>query len=126
MDRQVAELRYSQWEQIVLEANNSPISKREWCRKNGIREKTFYYWQRRIRLDALASAEASSQGIVPVKPSQSAFIEVPVAPAPAVESPVPSIGSPELMLQIGDCRVYVAGSIQESTLATVVRVIRNA
>lgn len=126
MDRQVAELRYSQWEQIVLEANNSPISKREWCRKNGIREKTFYYWQRRIRLDALASAEASSQGIVPVKSSQSAFIEVPVAPAPATESPVPSIASPELMLQIGDCRVYVAGSIQESTLTTVMRVIRNA
>ena len=33
---------------------------------------------------------------------------------------------PELMLQIGGCQIYVTGSIQEKTLDTVMRVIRNA
>ena len=128
MDQQTAEIRQAQWEQIVLEANNSSISKRDWCRQNGISEKAFYYWQRKIRRNALTAAEISPAGMVPAVPSRSNCIEVPVAPATlSAADTVPSLAtSPELMLQIGDCRIFVSGSVQEATLATVMKVVRNA
>ena len=52
MDQKSLQIRRSQWEQIVLEANKSAISKKDWCRQNGINLKSFYYWQKKIRNEA--------------------------------------------------------------------------
>ena len=49
MDKQSLEIRTRQWYEIVLEANSSPLSKKEWCRQNSISLKSFYYWQRKLR-----------------------------------------------------------------------------
>ena len=53
MDQRASEIRLAQWEQIVLEGNKASVTKRKWCRQNGINEKSFFYWQRKIRLKAL-------------------------------------------------------------------------
>lgn len=37
------------WVRIVEAANASNLSRSEWCKKMGITENTFYYWQRRVR-----------------------------------------------------------------------------
>ena len=58
MDQKALQIRRSQWEQIVLEGNQASISKKEWCKQNGISEKSFYYWQRKIRLQAAEALEA--------------------------------------------------------------------
>ena len=42
MDKQSLEIRTRQWYEIVLEANSSPLSKKEWCRQNSISLKSFY------------------------------------------------------------------------------------
>ena len=49
MDQTTKEIRTEQWRQIVLEANGTSLTKKEFCRQNGIKEKQFYYWQRKIR-----------------------------------------------------------------------------
>ena len=49
MDKQSLAIRTRQWYEIVLEANSSSLSKREWCRQNNISTKSFYYWQRKLR-----------------------------------------------------------------------------
>ena len=49
MDQNALAIRQAQWEQIVAECNAAGISKKEWCAKNGIPEKSFYYWQRKFR-----------------------------------------------------------------------------
>ena len=59
MDQRTSEIRLAQWKQIVLEGNQASVSKREWCRQNGISEKSFFYWQRKIRLKALDTRETS-------------------------------------------------------------------
>ena len=43
-----ADQRLSEWTQRIEERKNSGISVKNWCRENGVSEKTYYYWQRRI------------------------------------------------------------------------------
>lgn len=127
MDKMSLQIRRSQWEQIVLEGNKATISKKEWCSQNGINLKSFYYWQRKIRraaAEAMAEAENTIPAHVPA-PSPS-FVELSF-PSQASNGPAPPQGLlPELMVQVGGCQIYVTGSIQEHTLDTVMKVIRNA
>ena len=58
------EYRKQQWAQIIRECQSSGLSNREYCRQQGISEKTYYYWLRKLRS---AAAEGIPQ-IVEVEP----------------------------------------------------------
>lgn len=66
MSKQLSELtmvRISQWGLLIKAANESSLSRAEWCKTNGISENAFYYWQRKVRkyaLDAIKSSKESS------------------------------------------------------------------
>ncbi len=135
MDHATTEIRTEQWRQIVLEANGSSLTKKEFCRQNGIKEKQFYYWQRkirrqessRLRLEAtLAPVESTS---VVSSCSSSSFVTVNL-PEPEDTSSIPlSLSStfhPELMIQMNGVNLFVVSSVHEETLQSVIRVLRNA
>lgn len=129
MDQKALQIRRSQWEQIVLECNKASTSKKEWCRQNGIEIKSFYYWQRKLRKAAAEEMECTVNAAAPQAPARpSSFVELSLpSPSQADVGPVPSQNLfPELMLQVNGCQIYVTGSIQERTLNTVMKVIRNA
>ena len=48
--------RAQQWETVVQECAASGLSNREFCRQRGIPEKSFYYWQRKLRQQIVESA----------------------------------------------------------------------
>ena len=37
------------WAVLIQECTNSGLTKREFCRRRGISEKSFYYWLRKLR-----------------------------------------------------------------------------
>ncbi len=124
MDQKAYEIRRSRWERIILEGNRASVSKKEWCRQNGINEKSFYYWQKKIRMAAIENAN-SVQAIAPS--NTSSFVEIPFREnSYSSEDSSLHVSSPELMLQVNDCRIFITGSIQENTLRTVMKVVRNA
>ena len=43
------EYRAKQWAMVVQECSHSNLSIREFCRQRGISEKSYYYWQRKLR-----------------------------------------------------------------------------
>lgn len=43
------EYRAQQWTLAIQECAASGLSNREFCRQRGISEKSFYYWQRKLR-----------------------------------------------------------------------------
>jgi hypothetical protein len=49
MDDKAMEIRYGKWIQAIHGWSSSGLSKKEYCQANGIDEKRFYYYQRRIR-----------------------------------------------------------------------------
>ena len=47
------EYRLREWAQIHRRCQESGLSNRAFCRQNGIAEKTFYYWLRKLRETAI-------------------------------------------------------------------------
>lgn len=60
MDVTTAEIRYQHWAQVIQDWSNSGLTKRDYCRKNEIDEKRFYYYQRRIRAIIAAQSERTA------------------------------------------------------------------
>ena len=60
MDGKTAEVRYQRWVQVIQDWSNSGLSKREYCQLHEINEKTFYYYQRRIRTIIAEQAKQSA------------------------------------------------------------------
>jgi len=63
--RKVAtELRLNQWAVALRERKESGLSVRRWCMENAVNEKTYYYWQRKLRevsCRELVAAQSSGQ-----------------------------------------------------------------
>lgn len=55
MNQKVAAVRTEQWRQTIQDCiNRDPdISKRQWCQENGIRYRSFMYWQRKFQTEVL-------------------------------------------------------------------------
>jgi transposase-like protein len=57
----VAEFRLAHWSQVLNERKQSGLSIRAFCDRAGINEKTYYYWQRKLREAVCAELLANSQ-----------------------------------------------------------------
>ena len=80
MDRITHKVRCEQWTKIIKECLASGMNKTAWCREHGISDKSFFYWQRRLREEAYISTVESSLPAVnavsiPAKPSVD-FVEL--------------------------------------------------
>ena len=53
------------WSERIAECRGSDLSVRAWCRGNGISEKTYYYWQRRLYQQMASTTEAVSFAEIP-------------------------------------------------------------
>ena len=60
------EYRAQQWAMVVQECAASGLSNREFCRQRGIAEKSFYYWQRKLRTQIVESAAPQLVQLEPV------------------------------------------------------------
>lgn len=145
MDRISSQIRRENWRRIVQECNNREpgITKKEWCRSNDISVKSLYYWQRQFRNEAAVAAAASDGAAsfyditshleaggtesFPVSnlreaPAGTAVQETAPQDIPGiVPFPVPGI-----IVQTGECRIYVTDSAKRSTFRMVMEVLRNA
>ena len=131
MDKSSAEVRYNQWKQIILEANNAPVSKKVWCRENGISDKQLYYWQRKIRLREAAALPVPAPGRAAPTMAESSgeFVELSFSGSGQAQAPVlPGCpgGVPAVLIEAGCFRVYVGDGVREDTLRTVLMVARDA
>lgn len=60
MDKITHKVRCEQWTSIIKECLASGMNKTAWCREHGISDKSFFYWQRRLREEAYISTIESS------------------------------------------------------------------
>ena len=57
--------RLDTWTTRIMECRNSGMSVRSWCQENGLNEKTYYYWQRRLFRALSAQQECAGSGYRP-------------------------------------------------------------
>lgn len=69
------EIRLQQWAGIVKECRGSGKTVKSWCTENGINEKSYFYWQKRVR-------EAACQELTAYREQQVAKTEPRAANTP--------------------------------------------
>lgn len=74
MDNTTMNVRLEHWTQLIQSCLSSGLSKKEWCEQNQIPPKTFYYWQRRVRQNALT--------LQPVSADNTAITEIQIPSIP--------------------------------------------
>lgn len=114
MDKITHEMRLAQWTSIIRECNNSGMSKKSWMATNNVDEKQFYYWQRRIRHEAL-------QELQPSLTSHATFVEL---PAPVTNNQQGH--QPDAILRTGNCVLDIYNSMSPMLLQTIVQVMAHA
>ena len=59
------EYRAQQWAMLIQECKASGMSNKEFCMQRGVSEKSFYYWQKKLRMKL---AEAAVPQLVQLEP----------------------------------------------------------
>ena len=115
MDQIVHEVRRANWASIISECSQSTLTKLEWCRQNGISIKSFYYWQRKLRKEAVqVSGEL---------PAARAFAEVTVHPVQEADMPPDGVAA---VLHKSGMHIEIMNTVSEDFLTKLMRAAANA
>lgn len=113
MDNITHKMRLTQWTPIIRECRNSGMSVRAWCIQNNVKEKQFYYWQRRIRGELFDSMKK-------IQPeSQPNFVPLP-APSDSLRN---SSFSADMVVHIGNSTLELSNTVSEELLSKVLKVL---
>ena len=102
--------RLESWTARIMACRGSGMTVRAWCQENGLSEKTYYYWQRRL-FQALSEQQQAIQ--------QPAFAEI--TPAPKVR---PS-GGVAVTVRISGVEADIYNGADAVAVETVLRVLKS-
>ena len=111
------EIRMRQWSEAMRVRKASGMTVRSWCQENGCKEKTYYYWQRKLREAACEHLEAAAQSeekslAVP------GFAKVAIEEEPAPVSPPSPSG---LRIEVGSVSITADATYPPAKLAELLR-----
>ena len=98
------EVRLKQWAEMVRQRNESGLNVSQWCRQNGINQKTYYYRLNRVR-KALCG-EVEKHEIVPVS-----------------TEPEIAVSHEQISLSVGNVVVNLPDDFNEDTLKRLLGVL---
>lgn len=121
MDKITHKVRCEQWAGIIKECLASGMNKTAWCREHGISDKSFFYWQRRLREEAYISTIESSSGpsvkAVNVPAEQSIdFVELRIPEQSAVSS---AAFRPDVIIRKGSFSIELSNTVSTELLSRI-------
>ena len=73
------DLKAQKWTEIVVNCNESGMSKTAWCRENNVSIKSFFYWQHKLRMKMIESSPtAKAAEIVQINLQEETISQEPV------------------------------------------------
>lgn len=126
MDQLTHTVRRSNWINIIQQCQGRPAgtTAKQWLAENGVSEKSYYYWLRKIR------REVCEQGCLPELsgPSQISFAEVPIKADLDIEpaQTVPAAFSPAALIRSGSLTLELSNDISESLLRRLLQEVLHA
>ncbi len=100
------EVKLAQWAEMVKSRNESGLTVTDWCKRNGINLKTYYYRLKRMR-QAVCS-EIEQHDIVPAIPAEESRFEE----------------ERNIEIIVGDIKVSLPDNFNEATLKRLLGVLR--
>ena len=124
MDQITHELRLADWQTIVSNCLARPTgqSKKQWLAEHEVPEKSYYYWQRKVRLLTYGERQDESQ-IPAAVPASFEFAELPFCPAGAEAVPG---AAPAAVIRKGNIVVELNNAIGDHLLDRILEVISHA
>ena len=133
MDKITHEVRLTRWTRLVEQCQSRPEGQTiaQWCKEAGIGEKTYYYWQRRVRLHCAAQiagglpatrTESNEVSFAEVKFSSNRLGE---AMGPPVQEPSTSL-QPDVFIRRGDILVGITNNASDRILDRIMREVAHA
>ena len=121
MDQTTHDIRLANWKAIIEQCQARPQgqSAKQWLAENGISEKQYYYWLRRIRKQA---AEQMNLPAVsgPRPPAAAQLAEIPV------ESILPAGSAPMITIRTKKSTIEISCAVPESLAIRLVKAVAHA
>ena len=127
MDTCTHEVRLNQWKLIIEQCQSRPEGKtaKQWMTENGIREKTYYYWLRRVRKEVYCQMSDSMTPLPAVQEKGAvAFAEVSMLPQHSLEDTFSF--RPAVMIKTSRATVTISNEISDRLLARILQEATNA
>lgn len=106
--------RMQQWAGIITRRNGSGMSIRAWCEEQGINQKSYYYWQRKLREAVSAQSRGLSTANFPVPQGWT-----------TLSMQEESSGTQGLVVEVGGCRINVQTQTDTALLARVCQALKT-
>lgn len=122
MDKTTHEIRIANWRSIIEQCHARPEgqSAKQWLADNGISEKNYYYWQRKIRQETYALI--SSKTIPTAEPETVAFAELPfISPKNNGQ-----VFIPDAVMRRGQTVLELSNTISDKLLDRLMEVVNHA
>lgn len=127
MDRITHQVRLANWTKIIEQCNNRPTgtSAKQWLHDNGISDKSYYYWLRKIRQEAYVSKEKELPAIHSTQEPQSAvtFAEIPLSEQ---RNSITDIFNADAVIHTGTMVIGISNPLSDTLLARILEVAHHA
>lgn len=129
MDKITHEVREAQWKEIIRKCQERPQGQtaKAWLAENGISNKSYYYWLRKIRKEAYEEMKNKS---LPAAQEQNSitFAEVPVQQDNKTYQQTPELAGfqPDAIIRFGDATVAVSNSISAELFGRIIEAVNHA
>lgn len=125
MDKTTHQVRLANWQKIIEQCNNCPqgTTVKQWVKDNGINEKTYYYWLRRVRQKVYLQMVPELPAVPSPELPAVTFVEIPV---PGQADPVSGPFQADAMIRTDLMTIGIANSISDNLLERLLEVAGHA
>ena len=122
MDQSTSEVRMANWLTIAKQCQNRPNgqSARQWLAENGVPEKQYYYWLRKIRSQFNQELKNQLPAVASDQLPENRFAEIPVPDIPSEGS------SPAVVIKTSQAQIEIASSVSDSLMLRLVKAAIHA
>jgi len=113
----VQEMRLANWAGILRARRDSGLSVRCYCQEQGINEKTYYYWQKRLREATCERLELQEQPL-----SSASQNESPIFAALPISN---NRDTGSISIRLNGAEVEIHGEANTAAMETVLKVLRG-
>jgi len=129
MDQITHTVRRTMWQDILLQCQNRPcgMSAKKWMLQNGINEKSYYYWQRKLRKETFDGNNSEATELQLCKPKEElTFVEL---SKPMSRSKVDEFNNtihPAAVLKTDCITIAITNEISDNLLKRIIQEVSRA
>ncbi len=127
MDQITHEVRLMKWKSVVEACNSRPegMSARQWLDEQGIKPKTYYYWQRRVRQEAYGEQQQASLPAVK-EDGEVTFAELPISQYSEPASSASGSFCADAIITTGHLTIALSNSVSKELMRQLMEAISDA